>query len=533
MKRYQSKDKSLYVLLIKNYVIFTLVMATLMLLLYLAETWAERQIVQPLRREEPLGGRSLLLSGEYDKLSMEKLLGTSGYFEILDKEQKLIYSDGEESRSYTLQEIAYIPAYDSILTYEATEYTAKEGGKQILITCKRHEWDTGYEDNVSYMILDKDYRVITASAETDIEQFSQKELEYLTGKGQTGYNICKYEYTGNDGKEYTLLMHIKGMDRKQYQQLLSLWRIFILLYVAVYVMITVGFTVYIHRKVKEPLDLLNEGILAFAEGERETELSYRGPKEFETIFGSFNKMARQLRESEDAKERLIIEKQRMLADISHDLKTPITVIEGYAKAVSDGLGDEETQKQYLGTIIQKAENLTRQINTFYDYSKLEHPEFTLVKKKQDLAEYLRTYLAEKYDEIELAEFQLEVEIPEEQVWYHFDEVQFGRVMDNILANALKHNPKGTTIYITLQQTERAVQIELGDNGVGIPEELKEQLFDPFIVGDDSRHNRQGSGLGLAVAAKIVELHGGALFLKNATKGYISTLFVIRLMKETN
>ena len=155
----------------------------------------------------------------------------------------------------------------------------------------------------------------------------------------------------------------------------------------------------------------------------------------------------------------------------------------------------------------------------------------MVKKKQDFAEFLRTYLAGRYDEIELAEFRLEVEIPEEQILHSFDEVQFGRVLDNILANALKHNPKGTTIYITLQQTERTIQIEVGDNGVGIPEEIKEQLFDPFTVGDDSRHNRQGSGLGLAVAAKIVELHGGALFLEKAGNGYISTLFVIRLMKE--
>ena len=531
MKRYQTKDKSLYVLLIKNYVVFTLVMAILMLVLYFAEGWAERRILQPPRRNGALGGQNLLLSGEFEKLSMEKLLGTSGYFEILDKEQQLIYSDTEEQRTYTPKEISYIPAYGTSLTYEATEYSTKDNEKQILITCKRHEWDTGYEDNVSYMILNEKYQVISTTADTDIRQFSKIELDYLTGKDRTGYEICKYEYTGNDGEKYTLLMHIKGMDRQRYRQLLSLWRIFIPLYIAVYVIITIGFTVYIHRKVKEPLDLLNEGILNFAEGERETELSYRGPKEFETIFSSFNKMARQLRESEEAKERLIMEKQRMMADISHDLKTPITVIAGYAKAVFDGLGDPETQKQYLGTIIQKADNLTRQINTFYDYSKLEHPEFALVKKKQDFAEFLRTYLAGRYDEIELAEFRLEVEIPEEQILHSFDEVQFGRVLDNILANALKHNPKGTTIYITLQQTERTIQIEVGDNGVGIPEEIKEQLFDPFTVGDDSRHNRQGSGLGLAVAAKIVELHGGALFLEKAGNGYISTLFVIRLMKE--
>lgn len=276
--------------------------------------------------------------------------------------------------------------------------------------------------------------------------------------------------------------------------------------------------------------MLNKGILDFAKGSLDAEITYKGPREFEVMFDSFNVMAKKLRKSEESKERLIREKQRMLADISHDLKTPITVIQGYASAVSDGLVDEQTKAQYLNTISQKTEALTEMINTFYDYSKLEHPEFRLVKKKQDLAEFLREYLASKYDEIDLKGFALEVEIPEETVEYSFDEVQFKRVFENIISNALKHNPAGTIIYVTLQQTERSIRIEIGDNGVGIPEEIKAGLFDPFVVGDDSRHNRQGSGLGLAVAGKIVELHGGALFLEKAGNPAISTLFVLRLMR---
>ena len=530
MKNYKAKDKSLYGLLIRNYVIFTLTMAVLMLVLYFVQDWVEQRIMQPSRRGEALKREHLLRAGEYEKLSVKKMLGATGFFEVLNGELCVVFTDGEEIRQYTEEEISYIPTYDASLIYNATEYATDKGEKRILVTCRRHEWDTGYEENVSYMILDDNYQVIFSTTDTGIEQLSQRELNYLTGRGQAGYEICKYEYVGDDGEHYTLLIHVKRMDKQRYALMESLWRMFLPLYILVYVIVTVGFTVYIHRKVKEPLNLLNAGILAFAEGERETELSYQGPKEFETIFGSFNKMARRLRESEEAKERLIIGKQKMLADISHDLKTPITVIAGYAKAVSDGLGDEEKQKQYLSTIIQKADHLTGQINTFYDYSKLEHPDFLLVKGKQDFAEYIRTYLAEKYNEIELSGFGLEVEIPEEEIWYSFDEVQFSRVLDNILANALKHNPKGTTIYLTLQQTERTIQLEVGDNGVGIPEEIKEQLFEPFTVGDESRHNRQGSGLGLAVAAKIVELHGGALFLEKQGNGYISTLFVIRLMK---
>lgn len=276
--------------------------------------------------------------------------------------------------------------------------------------------------------------------------------------------------------------------------------------------------------------MLNEGILALAGGNRDTKISYKGPREFEAIFNSFNRMSGLLRESEDSKERLIMEKQKMLADISHDLKTPITVIRGYAKAVADGLTSPVTQKHYLNTIFTKTEDLTEMINAFYDYGKLEHPEFRLVKERQDLAEFIREYLAFKYDEIDLTGFEIEAEIPDGEVWYSFDGIQLRRVFDNIFSNALKHNPRGTTIYLTLQQTDRSIRIEIGDNGVGIPEEIRENLFDPFMVGDDSRNNRQGSGLGLAVAKKIVELHGGALFLEKPVNLAVSTLFVIRLMR---
>lgn len=529
MKKYKTKEKSLYTLLIKNYIIFTFVMATLMFLLYFAEAWVENRIIQPPRTEDPIGGEELLKNGDYERLSMKKLLGTSGEFEVLDENGVVIFATEEEGE-YSPQEIAYIPLYNSPLSYKASTYITESGQEVILVTGKYYEWDTGYEKNESFMILNSNYQMISSNDSSLSTHYTKRELDYLTGKGKAGYDICKYEYTGNDGKEYTLIMHVKRMDGQRYKQLLAVWNTFVVIYVITYVIITVLFAFYVHRKVKDPLDLLNKGILAFAKGERDGEITYRGPKEYETIFSSFNQMSRLLKESEESKEHLIIEKQRMLADISHDLKTPITVIQGYAKAVADGLVTKETQVQYLNTILQKTENLTELINTFYDYSKLEHPEFRLVKEKKDLAEFLREYLANKYDEIEFAGFGLEAEIPEEVIEFEFDELQFGRVFDNILSNALKHNPKGTVIYAAMQQTERSIQIEIGDNGLGIPDEIKESLFDPFTMGDSSRGNRQSSGLGLAVAAKIVELHGGALFLGKQGNPYISTLFVIRMLK---
>ncbi len=531
MKNYKRKEKSLYTLLIKNYIIFTLVLGLLIITVYLAERVMEKNIIQKPRVNRPIGCQELLKAGEYEKLDLKKLLGSAGYFEILDREGKRLYTDHEgSSEDYTQSELACIPEYNTTKNFMQQVYYTEEGKKQILITETSLEEDTGYRDEIAYMLLDEELTVIQSNLPLKQKALTQRELELLTHNTDGGYQVYKYSFQDRNGENRYLLMHVKRMDGQKYKKLTILWKIFVPFYIFVYAVVIIVFTIWIHRKIKEPLTMLNEGIRAFADGERDTKISYKGPREFEDIFNSFNKMAGLLKESESSKERLIIEKQRMLADISHDLKTPITVIQGYAKAVSDGLTDEETQRQYLNTIFLKTERLTEMINTFYDYSKLEHPEFRLVKEKQDFAEFVREYLADKYDEIELLGFTLEAGIPEEIMEYSFDRVQMRRVFDNIFSNSLRHNKKGTTVYITLQQTDKSIRLEIGDNGAGIPKEIRENLFEPFTVGDDSRNNKQGSGLGLAVARKIVELHGGALFLEKADNPAVSTLFVIRLMK---
>ncbi len=531
MKNYKRKEKSLYELLVKNYIIFTLVLIFLMLSIYFMERLIEQSIIQPPKVNRPIGKQELLASGEYEKLSLKKLLGSAGYFEILDTEGNVLYSEPEGSHEhYTSAEILYIPEYDSSKLFSATVYTMEDGKKQTLVTERIYEQDTGYQEDIGYMILDEELRVIQNGLSFNREQFTERELAFLTLRSDAEYYVYKYAFKDNNKNDKILIMHVKKMDGSRYKKLTYLWKLFAPIYIVTYILITLIFTIWMHRKVKEPLDMLNKGILALAEGKRDTKISYQGPREFEAIFNSFNQMAQLLKESESSKERLIVEKQKMLADISHDLKTPITVIQGYAKAIADGLTDSETQRQYLQTIFIKTESLTEMINTFYDYSKLEHPEFRLVREKRDMAEFLREYLAAKYDEIELMGFELEVEIPEEVIEYSFDSIQLQRVFDNIFSNALKHNPKGTTVYIALWQTDKSIRMEIGDNGAGIPKEIQENLFEPFMVGDDSRNNKQGSGLGLAVAKKIVELHGGALFLEKAENPAISTLFVIRFIK---
>lgn len=394
-------------------------------------------------------------------------------------------------------------------------------------------------DKSSYLIVRKGNELYytgnqLASAQIfdKLPEFNEEDIDSETAQSiyydDMNKLVRQMDFYFTDGSEGSLFVIMKAnstMSRK----------LFIDMAVAItliLVLTSLFLTRWISRSVFEPINELNVAMQNIAEGNLEYILPHKDDGEIGDLYRNYEDMRLRLKESAD--EKILTEKQNkeLVSNISHDLKTPITVIQGYAKAVADGLTDEEMQKQYLNTIVKKAESLTDMINTFHDYSKLEHPEFCLVRETQDLAEYLREYLAEKYDEIDLGGFNLEVEIPEETVSYSFDRVQMKRVFDNIISNSLRHNPPGTVIYVTLQQSDKAVRIEIGDSGVGIPLELQDTLFDPFIVGDESRNTRQGSGLGLAVAHKIIELHGGALFLEKGEQhgNGISTLFVIRLLK---
>ena len=290
------------------------------------------------------------------------------------------------------------------------------------------------------------------------------------------------------------------------------------------------FGILLKKKVQAPLNKLNGAMHLLSEGKNNEPLSYSGPKEFVDICNSFNVMVNKLESSELERNKLIKDKHSMLADISHDLKTPITTIQGYAKALADGVISEEEYKKYFNIIYSKSKKLTELINIFYEYSKLEHPDFKLVFETVDLSEYLRAYVASKYEEILDNGFNIEVDIPEKLLEFKLDKVQFQRVLDNILGNSMKHNPPGTEIYVELKEVNNNYKIIIADNGTGIPKEIRDNIFSAFIVGDESRNTKQGSGLGLAITKTVVEMHGGSIKLKSSSDSKYVTVFEINLIK---
>lgn len=267
------------------------------------------------------------------------------------------------------------------------------------------------------------------------------------------------------------------------------------------------------KRITRPLEQLSAAIGRMSEGKYSERLNVAAGYEFSIIQQRFNEMAESLELAQAETRRLQESKQRMLADLSHDLKTPVTTIQGYAKALELGLNENEDKKsRYLQLIYNKATLVAALVDQIFQFAKLDRPDYPLTRQEVDLSELLREITAEYYEPFEEKDFQLEVDIPAEEVTAACDPLLMRRAVSNLLSNALKHNPPGTRVTVKLQESERELSLQVTDNGVGIPEEANSMVFEPFVRGDATRQEDGGSGLGLAIARQIAELHGGELRL---------------------
>ena len=225
--------------------------------------------------------------------------------------------------------------------------------------------------------------------------------------------------------------------------------------------------------------------------------------------------AKEIRKLEREKEeaRHAEEKRRylMISNIVHDLKTPMTTVYGYAKALNDGMVPPEKNTEYHEAIMAKTDRMNEVVALLLDYVKLDSEGFTLKKEKIDICETVRACCALSYTDAEVAGDTLAVNIPDDQVFIEADGKQLSRVITNLITNAIRHNPKGTKISVSVTSDEDT-RIFVADTGDEIADDMKEQIFVPFVTGDESRASNGGTGLGLPLSLRICEMHGFSLKL---------------------
>ncbi|HHU05310.1 MAG TPA: HAMP domain-containing histidine kinase [Clostridiales bacterium] len=263
-----------------------------------------------------------------------------------------------------------------------------------------------------------------------------------------------------------------------------------------------------------PLKKLCDGTRLLREGDYSVRVDLRLKNEFAELQNTFNDMAARIEHEISMRKKSEEDRRRLILDISHDLKNPMSSIQGYAELLiqKTGMGERE-RKEHLEVIVNNSKRANRLLTELFELSRMDSPEFSLNHERTDICEHLRQICGELVPQLEREGFKYEFDIPEESVFAMLDTDRFSRIIHNLANNAMRHNPPGTQVSVSLTVQNNQIVIDFSDDGAGIPEHLKETIFRPFVRADESRNSKTGgSGLGLSIAKRIAEAHRGDLTL---------------------
>ncbi|MEK3808463.1 ATP-binding protein [Metabacillus sp. SLBN-84] len=266
--------------------------------------------------------------------------------------------------------------------------------------------------------------------------------------------------------------------------------------------------------IKKKIIFLNEisdGVQSIAGGNLSHVIEVKGRDELARLGENINQMSKEL-EARFLREReLEKNKNELITNISHDLRTPLTSIIGYLDLLENrGNLTEQQAAEYLAILRFKSQRLKHLLDELFTYNKLTSPDIQVKKYEVNLAGIIRQLAGEYIPILEDRSLKMEVDIPEEEVTAPVDVEQIIRVFENLLSNAVNYSLKPSVIQLSLKTRGHQAVFTLANRVNSKPEGSLDTLFERFYRGDQSRKEDGGTGLGLAIARRIAELHGGHL-----------------------
>lgn len=226
--------------------------------------------------------------------------------------------------------------------------------------------------------------------------------------------------------------------------------------------------------------------------------------DYDKIMYNLNTMAGELSKSE-------MFKNDFISNVSHEMKTPLSIIRNYASALSDEKLDADTRAKYTSILIQTTDRLTDLVTNILKLNKLENqqimPEMTAVRLDENLVQSILEF----EDLIERNGIELECDIDEMTIVTSPSHLEL--VWNNLLSNAIKFTPYGGKISISLKKVDKSAVVKIADNGSGMTKETGAHIFDKFYQGDTS-HAKEGNGLGLALVKKVIDILGGSIAVES-------------------
>lgn len=237
---------------------------------------------------------------------------------------------------------------------------------------------------------------------------------------------------------------------------------------------------------------------------------------FNSIYAALNQMDAEIRHSDQLKNETERARQEWIANITHDLKTPLSPVKGYAELLACGTAsDSQTVQEYGSIILKNVDHIEKLINDLKLTYQLESGVLPFHPKQVRLVRYLKELVIDVANDPAFSNRSIEFECDLPEITATIDPDLFHRAVCNLVVNALVHNPPDTTVTVSVAENkEKGVCLSVRDNGLGISETEQAKLFTRYYRGTNTKEKSEGSGLGLAITKQIVVLHNGEITVKS-------------------
>lgn len=495
-------------------------------------------------RQEDMKLRTRLIVAFFVILFVPFLLFGIAFIGFSNHQMKMIEENyGVPVTLETLSDSMRVISKSTENIFEQLKEQAAKDADRFLDLAYLEEMNQSLSEKVSYLLVRKDEELYYSGTDENISRLVRelpafREFSSASDGGS---------YIGKDVRAFVKQLDVEFSDesrgsvfiisptRQIMQRTKNLVADLILSVVIILFCTAALLTYWIYRGVNTPLKKLSEATERIKNEDFDFELKETGKDEISELCRDFEEMRKKLKQQAEEKETFDRQSKELISNISHDLKTPITAVKGYVEGIMDGVADTpEKMDRYIRTIYVKANDMDRLINELTFYSKIDTNRIPYHFNKLNVTEYFDDCA----DDVGL-------DLRERNIKFSYinnvdpdtliiaDAEQLTRVMNNIIGNSVKYmDKKKQEVEIRIKDVGDFIQVEIEDNGKGIPTKEIVTIFDRFYRADASRNSAQGgSGIGLSIVKKIIEDHGGRIWANSKLGEGTTMCFVIRKYQE--
>ncbi len=302
-----------------------------------------------------------------------------------------------------------------------------------------------------------------------------------------------------------------------------------LVLVVAVLLVFIAITLHAKRVTERALRQMGDGLCRILnEGTDEMAMAFTDNKTLIELLTQINRLLEDRQKIKRDYRKSELSSKRMLSNISHDIKTPLTVILGYLEIMRlKSEGDVDA----LRKVENKANQVLELINKFFSLAKLEAGDADVPISHINLNEACKRNIVDFHDILTHQDFTVELNIPDRNIYALGNDESLDRILFNLISNALRYGSDGKYLGMTLREDDGHAYIDVIDKGKGVEKGFETHIFDRLYTLEDSRNKEiQGNGLGLTIAKRLAEILGGDVVLKS--RPFIETVFTVKLKKAT-